>query len=351
MGRARQLRKNGKGARRQDRPTLWYPLTAPDETVVYPIAPEGWEGRWVLSETTWREREAAGLTKWVKRKYGWVPYYIEIAPQEPATPWPTIWTEVDQNRQAKAEFTALMGRNVDFDNPKPTNLIVELLKVATIGDELCLDFFAGSCSTAHAVLRLNKEDGGDRKFIMIQLPELTPEDSAVHQGGFQTIAEVGKERIRRASAQLKEQPRLKVSDVSEDLGFKVFKLDRSHFKAWQDFAGDNLEELEDLFTTMETPLVDGWHEQDVLTEILLLEGFPINSKVTCATDFTANKVLEVESDFIGHRLFVCLEPRISDNTIERLAILPDEDIFICLDSSLDDAAKVRLSDVGNVRTI
>ena len=109
----RQLRKNGKGARREDRPTMWYPLTAPDGAIVYPIALEVPEGRWVLSEETWDERQQAGLTEWIKRESGWVPYYIEIAPSSPSIPWPTIWTDVDQNRQAKAEFTTLMGSGVD----------------------------------------------------------------------------------------------------------------------------------------------------------------------------------------------------------------------------------------------
>lgn len=75
LARRRQLRKNGKGARREDHPTMWYPLTAPDGTIVYPIAPEGWEGRWVLSEETWADRYKAGLAEWIKRDSGWVPYY------------------------------------------------------------------------------------------------------------------------------------------------------------------------------------------------------------------------------------------------------------------------------------
>ena len=122
LARRRQLRKNGKGARREDRPSMWYPLSAPDGNSVYPIAPEGWEGRWVLSKATWEEREKSGLTEWIKRDDIWVPYYIEVASQQPSMPWSTLWADVDQNRQAKAEFTALMGSGVAFDNPKPTSL-------------------------------------------------------------------------------------------------------------------------------------------------------------------------------------------------------------------------------------
>ena len=134
LARRRQLRKNGKGARRQDRPTMWYPLTAPDGTEVWPVAPppESWEGRWVLSLETWREREAAGMAEWIKRDYGWVPYYIETAPEDPGIPWPTWWDDLHQSRQSKAAFTDLMrGTQFDFDNPKPINLIRRLLDMAT----------------------------------------------------------------------------------------------------------------------------------------------------------------------------------------------------------------------------
>jgi adenine-specific DNA-methyltransferase len=135
LARRRQLRKNGKSARRQDRETLWFPLTAPDGTEVWPIAPEGWEGRWVLSKETWLERETQKLTQWIKRDYGWVPYYIETAPGEPGIPWPTIWSDVDQNRQAKAEYTALIGPGIEFDSPKPSALIKQLLRMATSGED------------------------------------------------------------------------------------------------------------------------------------------------------------------------------------------------------------------------
>jgi adenine-specific DNA-methyltransferase len=171
FARARQLRKNGKGARREDRPTMWFGLLAPDKTEVFPVAPEGWEGRWVLSRETWEERERAGLTQWVKREYGWVPYYLEIAPDEPTVPWATILANVDQNRQAKAGFTEIMGSSVEFTNPKPVNLIKTFLRMGCGPEDICMDFFAGSCSAAQAVLELNREDGGSRRFVMVQLPE------------------------------------------------------------------------------------------------------------------------------------------------------------------------------------
>lgn len=347
MARRRQLRKNGKGARRVDRPTLWFPLEAPDGTEVYPYAPEGWEGRWVLSEETWREREREGLTEWIKRDYGWVPYYLEVAPNDPGSPWPTIVTEVDQNRQAAAKFTELMGQGV-FDNPKPVNLLQQFIRMASSDDDICLDFFAGSGSFAHAVLECNRVDQGDRRFICVQLPE------PVDKPDFDTIADIAKERIRRASKRLKSDASAKLDledrETPEDLGFRVYKLGRSNYKAWQDYQGESVEELETFFDRIETPLVDGWQREHVLAEAMLLQGFPLDSTVMDEQGFKRNRIQRVESDAVGHRLFVCLDDQIADETIAQIQ-LAAEDVFICLDSALTDEAKLRLGDRCTLRVI
>lgn len=167
--RRRQLRKNGKNAKRSDRPTLWYALEAPDGTEVWPIHPtEKWEGRWVLKKTEWLDREKKGLTQWIKRPSGWVPYYIETAKETPTAPWPSIWTDVDQNRQAKAILNAIFGHDVPFETPKPPSLVERVLDVFGDEEAIVLDSFAGSGTTAHAVLGANKKDGGNRRFILVE---------------------------------------------------------------------------------------------------------------------------------------------------------------------------------------
>jgi adenine-specific DNA-methyltransferase len=168
LARRRQLRKNGKNARREDRPSLWYKLKAPDGRAVWPVAPDGWDGRWVLKKSEWKRRAEQGLTKWIRRKHGWVPYYIEVAPAVPTAPWSTIWTEVDQNRQAQAALTAIMKRETEIKTPKPVNLISRILSIGAPKDGLILDSFAGSGTTAHAVLAQNAKDGGSRKFILVE---------------------------------------------------------------------------------------------------------------------------------------------------------------------------------------
>jgi adenine-specific DNA-methyltransferase len=193
--RLRQLRKNGKAARRQNRPNLYYSLTAPDGSEVFPIAPEGWEGRWVKKKETFMDLVDKNQTTWVKRKYGWVPYYYEYAPDEPYVPYPSliddanessliddadespstdninqssVIDDVDQNRQGKAEYTSIMG-SIPFDTPKPTSLIKKLINISLDSKDTVLDFFAGSGTTGHAVLKLNKGDKGSRKFILVEM--------------------------------------------------------------------------------------------------------------------------------------------------------------------------------------
>jgi adenine-specific DNA-methyltransferase len=154
-------------------------------------------------------------------------------------------------------------------------------------------------------------------------------------------------RIRRVIAKMKNESNGKSSsqrETPEDLGFKVFKLARSNFNAWQDYDGENIQELETLFDQTETPLVKGWKEDDLLTEIMLQQGFPLESKITPQAAFKQNKVQLIESEACAHRLFVCLDPKIKEDTIKHLE-LRAEDIFVCLDSALTDQAKMRLADV------
>lgn len=168
--RLRQLRKNGKAARRSDRPKLWYAIEAPDGEMVYPIAPEGWEGRWVVKEETYKSLVEKGQIEWIKRNYGWMAYYYEYAPEDPLVPFPSIIDDVSQNRQGKAEYTSILGSET-FETPKPSDLIERILNIGTSSFEnaIVLDFFAGSGTTAHAVLSLNREDGGNRKYILVEM--------------------------------------------------------------------------------------------------------------------------------------------------------------------------------------
>lgn len=131
------------------------------------------------------------------------------------------------NQEGTSEVEYLFKQKGLFDNPKPTRLIKALIGLATHDDSFVLDFFSGSATTAHAVMQLNAEDGGNRQFIMVQLPEETPADSEAYKAGYKNICEIGKERIRRAAAKIKEESPLTTQDL--DTGFRVFRLDDSNF--------------------------------------------------------------------------------------------------------------------------
>lgn len=261
----------------------------------------------------------------------------------------SIWFGKDTGttRDAASELKELFGGQAPFDTPKPTKLVETLMQVLGVeASDIVVDFFAGSCSTAHAVIQANHSKGLGIRFLMVQIPE-TAGDSA-----FSTIAEIGKERIRRVIKKTKAESKgkLKLNQSEKHLAFKVFKLGRSNYRAWQDYSGDYVEELETLFTQAETPLVEGWTPESLLTETMLLEGFPLDSTVTEAEQFKHNKVWRVESDACANRLWVCLDKRLKDKTLEAL-VLPDEDIFICLDNALTDENKLRLADQINLHVI
>ena len=143
----------------------------------------------------------------------------------------TIWkyTEVGHNQEGRQELKKLFDNKGYFDGPKPLRLISRILTIANLSaNSIILDFFSGSATTAHAVMQLNAEDGGNRKFIMVQLPEETPEDSEARKAGYNTIPDIAKERIRRAGKKIKEESPLTTADL--DTGFRVFRLDEGNYE-------------------------------------------------------------------------------------------------------------------------
>ena len=143
----------------------------------------------------------------------------------------TIWkyTEVGHNQEGRQELKKLFDNKGYFDGPKPLRLISRILTIANLSaNSIILDFFSGSATTAHAVMQLNAEDGGNRKFIMVQIPEETPEDSEARKAGYNTIPEIAKERIRRSGKKIKEESPLTTADL--DTGFRVFRLDEGNYE-------------------------------------------------------------------------------------------------------------------------
>ena len=260
----------------------------------------------------------------------------------------TLWQadEVGTTDSAKKKLVELFGGESIFETPKPVELIKRIVQLSTAkDDDLVMDFFAGSCTTAQATLELNEDDGGTRKFIMVQLPELT------NNKKYPTIADIGRKRINLAIKKLKPTKGKQLGlTTGKDLGFSSYKLINSNFKNWQVFTGKDVNQLELRFDQSEIPLVDGWQPENLLTEILLLQGFPLDSKVRSLPEFKGNDVQQVTSDFVTHPLYLCLDKKIKPETVSKLK-LSSEDIFVCLDSALSDEAKVKLADQCNLKVI
>ena len=240
-------------------------------------------------------------------------------------------------RNGTLEIQGLFNER-SFDFPKPTLLLKQLIEqVATNTNDLVLDFFAGSGTTAHAVMQLNAEDNGNRRFICVQLPEITDEKSEAFKAGFKNIAEISKERIRRAGKQIAENH----PDKQLDTGFKAFKLTDSHFKQWQSPSAENLAQQIELFVD---PVRKETTPDAMLYEILLRLGLKLTAKVR-----SENQVFWV-CDESGQQFALLLETLSAD--LLDLVIFAQPKKVVTLDSLFngDDAlkknAELQMNDAG-----
>jgi len=354
--RGRELNKWGSNSRREDRPTMFFPIPGPNGEDVFPIRNDGSEGRWRLGKEKMLDLVERNDAEFVKRADGTYIVYEKIRSTSPREkPFRTLLKEVGTTADGSKTLKDLFNGKKLFDFPKPVDLIETLISMGTLEEEehIVLDFFAGSSTTAHAVLEANRKDNGNRKFIMIQVPEICNKNSEAYQTGYKTISEISRVRIIRVGEKIKEQLRsqLQFEEQKLDLGFNFFKLTKSNLKIWEEYKFDDVQVIQTSFLNFENPLIDGWKEEDVVTEIQLLEGFPLDSKIEQASEFTKNHVLRVSSEYIGHKLFICLEDKLKAETIEQVNSLSFEDKFICLDNALTDEAKLQLADGCNIKTI
>ena len=368
------LRQRGSGWRREDRPSLYFPFWINPETgevslkksgafaiSVLPKKPTtGEDGRWRWGE----EKAAAEKELLIGRKVerdgeeeAWDIFQIDFlqveAGDERTTKARTLWIDKEINYQnGRTEVKQLFDGKDVFDFPKPVYLLQKIFEMVGLENgDLVLDFFAGSCTTAHALLDFNFKNELATKFVVIQLPELTPKNSPANKAGYKTIADIGRDRIRRAIKSFKKnnQGKLKLGST-DSFGFRSYKLDYSTFKEWELFTSKDTSQLELRFEKAATPLVEGWQPENLLSEILLLQGFPLDSNVRSLPEFKANDVQQVTSEFVTHPLYVCLDKKIKPETVSKLK-LSSEDIFVCLDSALSDEAKVKLADQCNLKVI
>ena len=227
----------------------------------------------------------------------------------------SILMDCGNNRSAVVELTELFGE-LYFDYPKPSQLIKMFVKLCTNKDSIILDFFSGSATTAHAVMQLNAEDDGKRKFIMVQLPEKCEAKSEACKAGYKTICEIGKERIRRAGEKIKEENKDKEGIENLDIGFKVFKLDSSNLVKWDNTPTTDEEEVKNRIRQLSMDyLVAGRNDLDLVYEIMLKYGLSLNLPVE------ERKFDGVPAYIINHpdyKVLVCLEPNITLSAVEEM---------------------------------
>ena len=244
-----------------------------------------------------------------------------------------------------------MGKGV-FDYSKPVSLIDLFIQLSTRKDDIVLDFFSGSGTTAQAVIEKNLEDFGSRKFILVQLPIVCDPSSEAAKLGYKTICDIGKERIRKTWKKIQEDKNQKWK-LDEKIGFKVYKLVESNFRKYSPVMGKNKDALSDFITSLDSmvdTLKDGYKTENVLEEIKLRQGFALDCSVEEVKEVSSNKVWHLTDPERPITLYVCLDKKIDQRTVDSLNIGKD-DKFICLNSAIDDTTYARLADKNRVQTL
>lgn len=242
----------------------------------------------------------------------------------------TVWkyTEVGHSQDAAQKLKKLFDGKAFFDYPKSVDLIKRCLQLYTDKDCYVLDFFSGSATTAHAVMQLNAEDGGHRKFIMVQLPEEMDEKSEAYKAGYKNICEIGKERIRRAGNKILEEAISETKNVAEygesfevdkvvnkyqslDIGFRVLKCDSSNMK---DVYYNPAEYEQSLFSRLEDNIKEDRTPEDLLFQVMLDLGVLLSSKIE-ETTIAEKKVFNVEDNY----LIACFDDNVTEEVITEIA--------------------------------
>jgi len=254
-------------------------------------------------------------------------------------------------------FKDLFNDKKIYDYPKPVNLIKHLLKIGSDGNSIVMDFFAGSGTTGHAVWDLNKEDGGNRKFILVQLDEEVQDEEIKKE--FPTVADICIERLRRVSEKYKKEREEQLIKNEMDFGFKVFKLDKSNFNLKDEFEFDPSEDKEELKKKylewlgmfVDQPLVSGWKEIDVIYEVMLKEGLNLNSKIE-KVKIKNDEFYYVKDEGQNLEFFISLKDKFSKDTIEEIRTSKyKERMFVFLDNALTDSDKINLSAFVRLKVI
>ena len=319
----RELMKWGGTSLRKDRPNQFYPLPAPDGSEVLPYRNDGEEGHWRWGKENTNIKVAlrdSQFFHWEKRPFDgsvtvdgqaerWVPYE-KIRDIKKSVGWSTWLDKFGTNADATRELKELFSSK-PVDTPKPTALIQWVINLHSNDDALVMDFYAGSASTAHAVMKLNAEDSGQRRFIMVQLPEACDEESLAFQSGYKKITDIGKERIRRAGIRVKDQYSDKDGVNQLDVGFRVLKIDSSNMKEVY-YTPDTVSQ--DLLSEQVNNIREDRTSEDLLFQVLLDWGVDLALPIS-QQSIAGKTVFFVD----GNALAACFDTGIDEDFVKQLA--------------------------------
>ena len=318
------LRQRGVASLREDRPEMFFPIwvNPEDSSIsltyvedweeVIPKKSDGREGRWMWGKQKCINESNRLVAKLVstRREFDiFVKDYLNKDGEQRTRKYKTIWSDKILNNQiGTQEVKAILGGDY-MSFPKSTEYIKTIIQTGTSSSSLILDFFSGSATTAHAVMQLNAEDGGNRQYIMVQLPEETPEDSEARKAGYNTIPDIAKERIRRAGKKIKEESPLTTADL--DTGFRVFRLDEGNYedvkRSPKEFKQDQL----DLFLNN---IKADRNDLDLLFGCMLDWGVQLSLPMT--QEVVDGKTIYTVND---GDLVACFAENVSENVVKAMA--------------------------------
>ena len=330
------LMRTGEAGFRTKRPKGYYPIYvssdyktmdivrhSPSDYEVYPVTKDGIEMSWRRSPENLKQTKnefvinhnSNGISFYKKQR-------LEDDMKRGKKPKTLFYKADYSSGNGTAMIKSLFNGRL-FDNPKPLSLIKDFIRIGTNEDAIILDFFSGSATTAHAVMQLNSEDNGTRKFIMVQLPEETDKKSDASKAGYKNICEIGKERIRRAGAKIKEESPMTTADL--DTGFRVLKLDSTNMKDVYYNPSDY--EL-NLFDTLADNIKEDRTPEDLLFQVMLDLGVLLSSKIE-ESNIGGKKVFNVADGF----LYACFDENVTEDVITEIA-KKNPYYFVMRDSSM-----------------
>lgn len=306
-----------------------YKITAPDGTLL--------EGNWFRSEERFKKDLEDGEVRFLKKENG--QWSVQFKQRQAEGRKIRSLLHENEYKSSHDEIEAL-GLGGAFSFPKPTSLVAQLVQGGCKAGEIVLDFFAGSGTTAQAIIELNEKDGADRKFILVQLPEATDKKE------FPTIADVTKERVRRVIKKIAKRKGTQLpltSSRNEDLGFRVFKLDVSNFKPWDGTQPEAAEGVAKQLELHVDHVLPGRSQEDILTEFLLKSGFPLSTRVQ-TIQLAGKQVFSVEDG----AMLVCLDSNLTPEVIKAMADIKPSRV-ICLDDGFQGNDQLKTNAVQTMK--